>query len=267
MHVDDAWPVWQRARGLSERTIAERVAFLERLPEFTTEAVMSVLSNPALRPVTKATYYGHARAYSRWLVLTDQADHDPLAKLPPPRRPRGVPRPIHDGQLVSVLAAANRRRTRTMILLAALAGLRVHEIAKVHGSDIDVWSGCLTVTGKGGKTALIPLHELLIAESRRYPRNDFWFPSYEAQNPALPHIGRQAVGAAIRDAMRRAGIDATPHQLRHYFATALFANGADLLTVQKLMRHESVQSTQIYTGVPIERLRLDLNRLSLPGAA
>jgi integrase/recombinase XerD len=172
---------------------------------------------------------------------------------------------VFDEQLAELLRVVNRRRTRMMILLAALAGLRVHEIAKMHGGDLDRISGVLTVTGKGGKTAMIPLHEDLLAEAESWPRADWWFPSYGAAK--LPHVTPSAVSQAIKDTMVRAGIDGTPHQLRHWYGTSLLKRGADLRLVQSLMRHESPATTAIYTKVDIDQLRGGIARLSLPGAA
>jgi len=154
-----------------------------------------------------------------------------------------------------------------MILLAALAGLRVHEIAKLHGRDIDLTNRILTVTGKGNKTATLPLHPAIVAYAHTFPRDRFWFPSYTNQSTGLPHVKASAVSAAIMHTMRRAGVPGQAHQLRHWYATTLLGSGVDLRIVQELMRHESPATTAIYTQVDFRQQRAGMDLLELPTAA
>lgn len=130
-----------------------------------------------------------------------------------------------------------------MILLAALAGLRAQEISRVRGEDFDP-SGLLWVRGKGDVTASIPLHPMLLGQVVEMPREGWWFPS-----PSGGCVHRQAVVQAVGRALRRAGVEATCHQLRHWYGTSLLDAGADLRTTQVLMRHASVATTQRYTQV------------------
>lgn len=154
-----------------------------------------------------------------------------------------------------------------MILLAAMGGLRVHEIAKFRGEDIDVVNGIITVTGKGGATEIIPAHEAILADAGTFPLRGYWFPSYPRQGGGLPHVSRTAVSKAIHDTMIRAGILGKPHQLRHWYGTTLLAEGVDMRIVQKLMRHKSVATTQIYTDVNWAQMLAGMQRLTLPEAA
>lgn len=148
-----------------------------------------------------------------------------------------------------------------MVLLAALAGLRVHEIAKVRGDDFDLERGTLTVVGKGNKRATIPLHPILLDLVPTMPAG-YWFTHWES--PDEPIAGKSC-GQAISRAMARAGVAATAHQLRHWYGTSLLESGADLRTVQELMRHESLATTQVYTRVTSERRRAAIHALNLPG--
>ncbi|QDZ14754.1 tyrosine-type recombinase/integrase [Humibacter ginsenosidimutans] len=232
--------------------------------ELTPLHIIAFVAREGLSQASRASYHASIRAWCKWLMWNDYRADDPSVKTPRPKRPAGAPRPILDEQLVRLLRAANRRRTRMMILLAALAGLRIHEVAKIHGRDLDHSSGVLTVTGKGGKTAMIPLSDELLRECESWPTDDWWFPSYGSAT--LPHVTPGAVGAAISSAMQRAGIVGTPHQLRHWYGTALLKRGADLRLVQGLMRHESPATTARYTKVDMEQLRSGIARLSLPAA-
>jgi site-specific recombinase XerD len=268
------WRLWQESQGLSARTITERAAVIARLVEFSGThplqlsplAIMAYCGQRSLTDTSRATYHASIRAYCKFLVTTDQRPDDPSLKTPTPKRPKGKPRPVFDNQLELMLAIVNRRRTRTMILLAALAGMRVHEIAKVHGADFDLENAVVTITGKGGSTEMVPLHTDLLREARQYPRDGFWFPAYSSQTENA-HISRQGVYAAVKGTMLRAGINGTPHQLRHWYGTTLLDRGVDVRVVQRLMRHQSLDTTAIYTKVSLRREREGIALLSLPTAA
>jgi integrase/recombinase XerD len=265
------WEAWQRAQGLSARTITERTATVRHLLEHAqTDAcglepphIIAYLGRP-MKPATRATYHASIRAFCAWMQRTGVRRDNPADETPRPRRPKSSPRPLSPEHIAAMLAVANRRRTRTYILLGALAGLRIHEIAKVHGADIDPYSHALTVLGKGGKVAQVPLHDALIDEARHYPRDAYWFPAYGAQRDAA-HVSEHAVAAAIRGTMLRAGFEGTPHQLRHSYGTALVREGVHLRVVQALMRHESPASTAIYTRVDEDQLRDGIAALRMPG--
>lgn len=270
LHVLDEWQRWQVAQGLSQRTIKERRIVILHLSELSKTAALEVtpdniidyLGRAHLSQSSKASYHATIRAFYKWAVLTGRIDTDPSASTPRPRRPKGVPRPVRTAHVSALLAVANRRRTRAMIILAAYAGLRVHEVAKFRGEDLDTIGEIITVTGKGGKTAMIPAHPAILDLAKTMPRRGHWFPAYGTQTDA-PHIGAKAVSRAIRDAMRRAGFEGKPHQLRHYYATELLDQGVDVRIVKDLMRHESLATTEIYTKVSLKRMREGIDRLPL----
>lgn len=256
-----AWRLWQESANLSERTITERAFLIINLVNFvgcapldlTPKHIIAFLTRPGIGNTTKATYHAHIRIFCEYLVMTGQRDDNPALRTPKPRRTKGVPRPCTPEQVRAVLGAATRRRTRMMILLAAFAGLRIHEIAKIRGEDIDRDARLLYVVGKGSKPATVPLHALILDYLHMFPTTGYWFPSYASRTTGSPHIGVKAVGKSISNAMERAGVEATPHQLRHFFGTSLVRNGVDLRTVQELMRHESLATTALYTEISDEQ--------------
>ncbi|PPH47009.1 tyrosine recombinase [Rathayibacter sp. AY1C9] len=262
------WTLWQNAQGLSARTIAERAGVIRALcadldPLGITPAdVMRFCGRRSLAASSRATYHASIRAYCEWLVRTGQRADDPSLSTPRPKRPKGRPRPVSSPQLGALLAVCNRSRTRAYVLLAVLAGLRVHEIAKVHGDDFDLAGGTMTVTGKGGKTALLPLHPQLAEEAAQWPRRGYWFPAYNGAE----HVSADGIRQGIGSAMQRAGVPGTPHQLRHWYGTALVAEGVQARIVQELMRHESMATTSLYTDVTLAQLRAGLVTLRLPEA-
>lgn len=164
---------------------------------------------------------------------------------------------MSDDQLAAIIAACNRRRTRAYVLLAAYQGLRVHEVAKLRGEDIDLSAGTLRVIGKGSREAVLPLHPVIAREALHWPRRGYWFPSRSAA-----HVSGQGVGQAIQGAMTRAGVPGTPHSLRHWFGTRLVAEGVHLRVVQELMRHASPTTTAGYTLVRPDQMRAGLERIA-----
>ncbi|MEN4399369.1 tyrosine-type recombinase/integrase [Mycolicibacterium senegalense] len=251
----EAYELWMRGRGLADRTIVDTVCTLRRLQRDSgypiestpTLAVSRFLAAEQLGARARYTYHGHLRGFFRWLADNGHGA-DAMATVPRPRMPRSTPRPITTAQLQALLALPLRRKTRAMVMLAALAGLRAHEIAKVKGQDVDPDARTLYVIGKGGHAASIPLHPQLVELAHTMPARGWWFPA----NSTRPgqHVGSHAVVDAISHACERADIPGgTCHRLRHWYGTNLVASGADLRTAQTLLRHENLASTAIYTEV------------------
>ena len=262
------WALWQQAGRRARRTVEERSRVITR---FLTESSVDPLHSTPMDVVrwmaahaewgqsTAATYYSYLLSWHKWLVMMEHRKDNPMHKLVTPRRPERSPRPVADHDLLRLLNLRMHQRTKVMILLAALAGLRVAEIANVRGEDIDRSSARIQVLGKGGKTAWVPLHPILMATVERMPTHGWWFPG-NCRRVGQP-LHSKSVSDNIAQAMRRARIRGTPHALRHWYATTLLNDGADLRTVQELMRHSSIQTTQIYTQVPDSRRNEAVSRL------
>jgi len=261
-----SWEIFMRGAGRSERTIRDGVLTMKRLErhagrpcdQLTAFDVSRFLADLTLKPRSRSAYFGSISAFYKWFGANGGVNI--TADMPYPRSPKGVPRPVSDAGLQRLLTMRMHHRTRVMILLAALAGLRVHEIAKVRGEDIDMDTRLLRVTGKGGRTDTVPLHPLLMDEATRMPQRGWWFPG-NARRPGA-HIHPKSVSDIIGQAMRRAGVVGTPHSLRHWYGTNLVASGADLRTTQTLLRHSNLQTTAIYVQVSDERRVEAINRLS-----
>lgn len=260
------WRAWQQAQGLSERTIKERIDTLARFFNATDKNAYQIESSDIiefcgrskLAPASRASYHTSIRAFFKWAVLTGKIETDPTINTPSPKRPRNLPRPVATVHISRILAHANRRRTFAMIVLAAYAGLRVHEVAKFQGEDLDRTAAILTVTGKGGVTAMIPAHDEILKIAKGFPRHGYWFPAYNG----APHVTSHAVSKAILTCMRRAEVNAKPHQLRHWYATELLEQGVDVRIVKDLLRHASLATTEIYTQVSLQQMRDGVVRLN-----
>ena len=254
-----------QGQGLSHRTITERIRVINQVtaatgadPAALTPQAISAWLATLPSAATKSTYYAVLRAWSRWLVRSDHRADDPTTRVARPKTPSGHPRPVTDAQLDAVLALPLRQDTRTKIILGAWAGMRVHEIAKIKGEDISPVAGTITITGKGGRTDLLPAHQLILQQASNYPRRGLWFPS--PKDPAVP-VRAKTVSAVISQAFHRADAPATAHQLRHFFATSLLRAGTDSRVVQSLMRHESLATTGRYLAVDVDQQRAALSGL------
>lgn len=260
------WRTWQFAQSLSKRTVHERTATVIRMarwcsvePEHATiEQLASWLSEGGnWAPRTRWTYHSALSAWFLWLQQQNYRVNNPMVMIGKPRRPRSVPRPISNRELVRLLSVRQHNRTRAMILLAAFAGLRVHEIAKIRAEHLNLIERHVVVIGKAAVTATLPLHHLVIEQAYRMPREGWWFPGSDHG-----HQRRESVGGTIKEAMIRAGVNGSAHQLRHWFLTELVDTGTDLRTVQDLARHASLTSTQIYTQVNDRRRVEGIDRLN-----
>ncbi|MDH6282593.1 tyrosine-type recombinase/integrase [Prescottella agglutinans] len=249
----DNYEVSMRGAGLSERWIRDSLSTLRKVERETgtniahmaTVELSRFLGRPHLSANSRSTYFGQLVSFYRWLA--DNGGANPMERMRRPRVPRSVPRPVSDAQLNRLLAQRMHHRTRVMILLAAFAGLRVHEIAKFRGEDIDPIERVIRVQGKGGHRAELPAHPLLVDAAGSMPRSGWWFPS----NSKCPgeHVLSRSVSDIIGRTMRRADVPGTPHSLRHWYGTTLVRSGADLRTARTLLRHASLATTQIYTAV------------------
>lgn len=195
---------------------------------------------------------------------------DPTAKLASPRLPRRLPKDITEAQVSKLLQAPAtdqpiELRDKAMLELLYATGLRVSELTGLLLSDLNLRQGVIRVTGKGNKERLVPMGEeavYWIGQFIQYGRPlllnglalDIVFPSNRAQQ-----MTRQTFWHRIKYYAALAGIAGdklSPHVLRHAFATHLLNHGADLRVVQMLLGHSDLSTTQIYTHVATERLRL-----------
>jgi integrase len=262
-----AWEIFMRGVGRAERTVRAGLYTMKQLErtagrpcdQLATIDVSRFLSNPALNQRSRAAYFGSISAFYKWFGQNGGVNI--TATLPYPKSPKGTPHPVSDQGLRRLLDQRMNHRTRVMILLAALAGLRVHEIAKMRGEDIDLDAGTLRVTGKGGRTDSIPLHPDLAAAALDMPRRGHWFPANARR--AGEHVHGRSVSDIIGQAMKRAEVGGTPHSLRHWYGTSLVAAGADLRTAQTLLRHANLQTTAIYVQVADVKRAEAIGRLNV----
>ena len=219
-------------------------------------------------PRSVARWLVAVRAFFTWLLAEGVVSEDPTAHLEAPKTWRPLPRVLRGEEVEALLAAPQRERPRglrdaAMLEVLYATGLRVSELCGLRLGDLHLDAGYLRCTGKGDKQRVVPLGEEACAVLLRYlqegrpqllkaRRSDIVF--VQAQGGALT---RQSFWKTIKAYGLRAGIAAplSPHVVRHSFATHLLEHGADLRSIQVLLGHADISTTQIYTHVNRERLR------------
>lgn len=221
----------------------------------TTEPLQDWLGTARFSDSTRRMYFSTLRSFFGWMHTTGRRDDDPTLPLRRPRAPSNTPRPLSPDE-VSRLRENLTGDVRQWFLLALLAGLRAHEIAKIRGEDVtEEW---IYVQGKGGKQAMIPTHHELWELAQAMPRTGFWYPG-----PHEGHVSRGVVTVRTGEAYRqheitRGGI----HRARHTYATNLLRGGANIRVVQTLMRHSSLATTAAYCAVDEDERRAAIRLLT-----
>jgi integrase/recombinase XerD len=154
-----------------------------------------------------------------------------------------------------------------VIALLYATGVRRDELAHIKLADIDLSAGLITVTGKGDKVRVVPVGETTLRDLTRYlALRDSFAAGTPTRSPYL-FLNKTGEGISVRSIdrlarafARRAGLDFTPHTLRHSFATHLLENGADLVLIKEILGHASLSTTQKYTHVTAESMRKVYNR-------
>jgi site-specific recombinase XerD len=226
------------------------------------------LSNAGAAPATVARKLAAIRGLFAFLVRTGRAGSNPAELVSSPKRSEKLPTVLSTEQMRSLLERIPARtplelRDRSMLELAYSCGLRCEEIVNLDVGALDFETEQLRVLGKGSKERLLPVGEPAQRALRRYldkgrralatdPREGALFLSKSGRRLSNSDITRR-LGLWTREAALAAGV--SPHALRHSFATHLLEGGADLRTIQELLGHASISTTQVYTRVDAARLR------------
>lgn len=238
---------WASTTTTVSRTVMARRCLLAwGIDGFTTNNIEKLLGDQA-NGWTRSTYHANLTCFCGWLVTGGLLTTNPMTEVHKPRRPRSRPRPLTDRQVDAVLSVA-KGRTRDWIMFALLAGLRAHEIAKLRGEDID--STGIYVEGKGGKKDVLPCHPDLWAIAQTYPPDGFMWPGKSKGTS----ISRAHLTSTVSELFDLVGVEGSVHRCRHTFGTRLLRAGVNIRTVQRLLRHESLATTQLYTAVDEEEL-------------
>lgn len=215
------------------------------------EHIVEWLDSAPLCNRTRGLYVTRLDVLFKWMVDEDIRPTSPSARIPKPKTPRSMPRPLSTVGLQTALLAAGER-TGLMLCLAAYAGLRRAEIANLTRDAIldDRDPPLLLIRGKGNKDRLVPIGPVLADAMSRYR-----LPAVGAVFPGRYGgcISPQSVGLIVSDHLRACGINATTHQGRHWFATQLYRASGDLRVTQEMLGHASPSTTAVYAAWSPER--------------
>ena len=278
--------VWLR-RGLSANTLAayrrdlrafgswlaaEAGRDLDQAHDYDIEEYLAVRHARGLSARSTARLLSCLRGYYRDAIDAGRVDRDPTLDIAQPLLGRPLPKSLAENEVEALLAAPNSEdpmgcptefRDRAMLELLYATGLRVSELVGLDVSSLNTRQGVVRVVGKGGRERLTPVGEVALRWLTRYlgearpallrgKPSDVMFPSRRGNA-----MTRQTFWYAIKRYALRAGIvpDISPHTLRHAFATHLLNHGADLRSVQMMLGHADLSTTQIYTHVARDRLK------------
>lgn len=236
------------------------------------EDYVAGLARRGLSPATTRRRMSALRQFYRFLLQENVRGDDPTARLDAPKRARRLPKTLSLEEIEALIGAAENARDKALIELLYGAGLRVNELVSLPlRMAPKPGQSHMIIEGKGGKErlvalgrpALAALDAHLVARAGALPKNEaqkaraerWLFPSSSAADGKLT---RRRVAQILEQAAAKAGIDparVSPHVLRHAFATHLVEGGADLRTVQTLLGHADIATTQIYTHVAEGRLK------------
>ena len=236
------------------------------------DAYFQALGVRGLSPATAARRRASVRGFYRFVLGEGWRSDDPVRRVDAPKQGRPLPNVLSRAEVDAIIAAATARdgaaglRLGCMIELLYASGLRISELLALPLAAVARDPAFLIVKGKGGKERLAPLNAAAREAIKAYlPARPSFFAKGLKDSPWL-FPSRSAAGRLtarrfaqlLDEAARAAGVDAdkvSPHALRHAFATHLLDGGADLRTVQKLLGHADIATTQIYTHVAEDRLR------------
>ena len=270
-------------RGLSQNTRKSYERDLEQYLTFLTEQhikdwqavdrvlILSFLQQLQQSGKSSATIIrmvSSLRRFHQFLRQERFTDHDPMQHIDSPKKQQKLPDTLSLSEVERLIETPDTKevlgiRDRAILEVMYATGLRVSELIGLQLKDLHLSMGLLQTTGKGDKERIVPLGDLAIQwietyleEARPFLTRKHPEESHLFVNNHGKQLSRQVIWKNLKALVRKAGItkNVTPHTLRHSFATHLLENGADLRTVQELLGHADISTTQIYTHITKKRM-------------
>ena len=274
----------KREKGLSQNTIVAYLRDLEQYRSFLekyhsiknvrkiekkhVEAYLKTLKNKQLSSKSSSRKLTAIKGFHQFLYIEKETDNNPAIEIESPKTIKTLPQVLSVDEVVKLLEAIQgddplALRNQALLELIYGSGLRVSELLDLKIQDIHLTTGHVRVIGKGNKEREVPLGELSIIALRQYltkARNKLTINStvdYLFVNQYGQRLSRQGFFKLLKKLAQNAGInkEVSPHTLRHSFATHLLEAGVDLRTLQSLLGHEDIQTTQIYTHISQKHLK------------
>ncbi|MCM3797247.1 site-specific tyrosine recombinase XerD [Caldibacillus thermoamylovorans] len=230
---------------------------------------LSCLKDEGKSARTIARHIASIRSFHHFLILDKIVDHDPTVHIETPHPELKLPKVLNTDEVDTLLNTPDLTTTlglrdKAMLELMYATGMRVSELVNLNINDVHLSLGFVRCLGKGNKERIIPIGKMATEALKEYlekarpklinqkNKTDSLFMNHHGQR-----LSRQGFWKILKQIAVKAGIEKelTPHTLRHSFATHLLENGADLRSVQELLGHSDISTTQIYTHVTKTRLK------------
>ena len=271
-------------KGLAANSVESYSTDLARLSDWTTKNDLDLwtLSRPDLREWlidlgteklsenSKRRLISAVRGFYKFLMFDGHVTKNPAEDLVAPQKGVYLPRFLNRSEIESLLAAPDTStetglRDRAILELMYASGLRVSEAANLKINDVDIDSGIVTTVGKGGKTRRVPVGASAIEWLKSYLAIRRKKENIEIDNMFVnangSPINRQSIYLSITEYAEKCGLEGvSPHTLRHSFATHLVQNSADIRSVQQMLGHADISTTQIYTHITNTQLKKNYER-------
>jgi len=279
-HIDLFIDAMWLESGLSKNTLSAYRSDMNRFAKFIVnkdlidvdqaniQGLLAVLMAEGTKASSSARVLSTLRRFYRYQIRENRIASDPCAQVLSPRLGRPLPKAVSESQVDELLSAPDTQtplgiRDRTMLETLYATGLRVSELVELTLLEVSTQVGVVRIVGKGNKERLVPLGEQAVDWIERYQHSARQDLLRDRQSDAMfvtargAGMTRQAFWHIIKKYAVIAGIESSlsPHTLRHAFATHLINHGADLRSVQMLLGHADLSTTQIYTHIARERLQ------------
>ena len=262
----------QSLPALEEAHVETINARLLSIEPMEVRAFLAMMRNSGYSKATSARKLASLRSLYKYLVRQGHLSASPVSVIRTPRQDRRLPKCLDIRQIEGLLSAPDPAtllgaRDRAILETIYSAGLRISELVALNVEDLDEFGGALRIRGKGKKERLAPLGGCAVAALKAYLQMRSDATDRELSGALFVNRnGQRLTGRSIRRKLDKylqaAGISASvsPHVLRHSFATHMLDAGADLRSVQEMLGHESVSTTQIYTHLTTRRLQEAYNK-------
>ena len=223
------------------------------------------LSREGLSPTSVARIVSAVRGFYKFLMIDGHIETNPAEDLVTPQKTSYLPKFLNQAEIELLFAVPDTStelglRDRAILEVMYASGLRVSEAVTLQMKDVDIDAGILTCKGKGSKTRRVPVGNSAIEWLKSYLGIRRKKEYIEVPNIFISPLGkpvtRQEIHKFIKGYAEKAGLeDVSPHTLRHSFATHLIQNSADIRSVQQMLGHADISTTQIYTHITDKHLR------------
>jgi integrase/recombinase XerD len=284
-HLEKFYNYIASEKGYSQNTLESYSNDLKLLSDFLEKKKKNDWGNISIRDIneyfesivdkTKSTQkrkYASIKSFFKFLVTDNQIESNILEKIKTPKVGSPIPRPLSIKEIEKIIefrdTNAEEYTNTCIFILMYAAGLRVSEVISIKIGEIDLDNQSVKVTGKGNKQRILPIYKNASIRLKHYIKNirpnfskNINYSSLFFVRKNSKVITRQYIWKKLKQRVLNVGINknVTPHMIRHSFATHLLQGGASIRHVQEFLGHSSIESTQIYTKIPNEKLIQDYN--------